>query len=670
MNRLGGESSAYLRQHQDNPVDWYPWGEEAFAKARAEDKPVLLSVGYSACHWCHVMAHESFENEAIARVMNEHFVSVKVDREERPDVDHIYMQAVQSMTGHGGWPMTVFLAPDGVPFCGGTYFPPVERHGLPAFPRLLGSIAEAWKSRRAEVLESGRTLVAQLNQADGLRGSARRLTDEVLASASRTLAQEFDERDGGLGRAPKFPQPMVWEFLLRSWKRSGSERARKMVTTTLTRMARGGIYDQLGGGFHRYSVDGQWLVPHFEKMLYDQGQLARLYLHAYAAFGDAEYRRICEETLDYLLREMTDPGGGFYSAQDADSEGEEGRFFVWAADEVREVLGPADAAPAIAYWGLDRGPNFEGRNILYVAGEPDLARIESARARLFAARDRRVHPGRDEKVLAGWNGLACRAFAEAGRALGRPDYLAAAVRNAGFILGAMQRDGWLLRSWAGGRARIKGYLEDYAMVAAALLDVYEATFDRAWLDEAKRLGDEILRLFWDESKDGFFDTSADHDPLVVRPRNLFDSAVPCGSSTAVEALLRLAVFTGEERYETIAARALRPMADLMVRHPSGFGWFLCALDFQIGPVVEVALIAPETGDGASALAAEVFGRYLPNRAVAGARAGDREAARGIPLLENRPLVDGRATAYVCRRFACRKPATSPEELAQQLSEGV
>ena len=670
MNRLGHESSAYLLQHKDNPVDWYPWGEEAFARARAEDKPILLSVGYSACHWCHVMEHESFENDEIARLMNAHFVCVKVDREERPDVDQIYMQAVQSMTGHGGWPMTVFLTPEGVPFYGGTYYPPTDRHGLPGFPRVLQGIVEAWGGRRGDVIQSGRALVEQMSQTDRLRASARILTDDVLADAFSTLSREFDDRDGGFGHAPKFPQPMVWEFVLRWWKRSGSERAQTMVRRTLTHMARGGIYDQLGGGFHRYSVDGQWLVPHFEKMLYDNGQLASLSLHAWAAFGDAENRRVCEETLDYLLREMTDPEGGFYSAQDADSEGEEGKFFVWTADEIRAVLTPAEARAALAYWGVDAGPNFEGKSILHVPGEPDPDRMEAIRGKLFAAREERVHPGRDEKVLAGWNGLACRAFAEAGRALGRVDYVAAATKNAEFVLGAMRRDGWLLRSWAGGRAKIRGYLEDYALVAAALLDLYEATFERRWIDEARWCGDEILRLFWDEELEGFFDTSREHEALVVRPRNLFDNAVPSGGSVAVETLLRLAVFTGEERYETMAARALRPIADLMGRHPSGFGRWLSALDFHIGPVVEVALLAPEAGDGVALLAAEVFKRYLPNRTIVGAKAGDADAARGIPLLERRGLVDGRATAYVCRKFSCRQPTTSPEELAHQITEGV
>jgi uncharacterized protein YyaL (SSP411 family) len=547
-NRLAQETSPYLLQHAHNPVDWFPWGDEAFARARAEDKPVLLSVGYSACHWCHVMERESFENADIAALMNRHFVSVKVDREERPDVDQIYMQAVQSMTGHGGWPMTVFLTPDGVPFYGGTYFPPTDRHGLPGFPRLLEGLADAWRNRRPEVVQSTKQITEQLNQADRLRRSAQLLGDDVLFSAFHGMSGQFDERLGGLGGAPKFPQPMNWEFVLRFWKRSGNDRAREMVTRTLTTMARGGIYDQLGGGFHRYSVDAEWLVPHFEKMLYDNAQLASLYLHAWLAFGDPEYRRIVEETLDYVLREMTDPSGGFYSAQDADSEGVEGKFFVWTPDEIRAALPPAEAEDALSYWGLDRGSNFEGHNILWVPGEPDAASVANARRVLHDVREGRIHPGRDDKVLAAWNGLMCRAFAEAGQALGRADYVAAAARNADFILREMRRDGRLLRTWKAGQAKLLGYLEDYSMVAAALLDVYEATYERRWLDEARVLADDMLRLFWDEDVEGFYDTGTDHERLIVRPRNLYDNAVPCGSSVAVETLLRLAVLTGEGRY--------------------------------------------------------------------------------------------------------------------------
>ena len=664
-NRLAGESSPYLRQHADNPVDWYPWGEEAFARARAEDKPILLSVGYSACHWCHVMERESFEDPEIARLMNEHFVNVKVDREERPDVDQIYMQAVQALTGRGGWPMTVFLTPEGEPFYGGTYFPPAPRHGLPGFPQVLRAVAEAWRHRRGEVLVSSRRLAAELGRGERVRAGGRLLTDDILAGAFEALAAQFDEIHGGTVGAPKFPQPMIWEFALRYWKRTGREQARTMVRTTLTRMARGGIYDQLGGGFHRYSVDERWLVPHFEKMLYDNAQLASLYLHGWLAFGEPEYRRVAEETLDYLLREMRDPAGGFYSAQDADSEGEEGRFFLWTPAAVQAVLGP-DADLALAYWGLDRGPNFEGRNVLWVPGEPDPGRITPLRRRLFEARERRVRPARDDKVLTAWTGLAARAFAEAGRALGRADYLGAARAAADFVLSALvEGDGRLLRSWKDGRARLKGYLEDYAMAAAALVELYEATFERRWLDAARRLADDLLRLFWDDAVDGFYDTGTDHERLIVRPRNLFDNAVPSGSSTAIETLLRLAVLTGERAYEARAVTALRAVADLMARYPTGFGRFLCAHDFHLGPVTEVALVVPP-GSDPEPLLREVFGRYLPNRVVAGARDGDRAAATGIPLLEGRRAVDGQPTAFVCRNYACDLPTTDAAALGRQL----
>src|SRR5262245_355955 len=672
-NRLARETSPYLLQHAHNPVDWYPWGDEAFARARAEDKPLLLSVGYSACHWCHVMERESFEDPAIADVMNRHFVNVKVDREERPDVDHIYMQAVQSLTGRGGWPMTVFLAPDGRPFYGGTYFPPTDRHGLPGFPRLLEAIADAWRNRRGEVQEAGKQIAEHLGQAERLRGSVQLLTDDILFSAFQSLSGQFDDAEGGLGGAPKFPQPMIWDFALRMWKRTGDPRARQMVTTTLTRMARGGMYDQLGGGFARYSVDDRWLVPHFEKMLYDNAQLASLYLDGWLAFGDPEYRRIAEETLDYVLREMTDPAGGFYSAQDADSEGDEGKFVVWTAEELRSLLPAPQADEALHYWGVDRGPNFEGQNILFVAGDPAPERIAPARRRLFEARERRVHPGRDDKVLAAWNGLACRALADAGRALGRADYVAAAVRNAEFILTAMRQSGRLLRTWKagsdGGQAKLSAYLEDHAMVAMALLAVYEATFERRWLDEARGLAEAMLSLFWDEALEGFYDTGVDHESLIVRPRNLQDNAVPCGSSVAIEVLLRLAVLLGAQRYEATALKALRPMADLMSRYGAGFGRFLCALDFHLGPVVEVALVAPGRGQW-SPLREEVFGRYLPNRAVVGAIAGDAGAAAGIPLLEDRRPVDGQPTAYVCRNYSCELPTADPAALGRQLERSA
>ena len=611
------------------------------------------------------MERESFENADTAAVMNRHFVSIKVDREERPDVDHIYMQAVQTMTGQGGWPMTVFLTPDGTPFYGGTYFPPADRHGLPGFPRLLQALAEAWTNRRADVLDNGRQLAGSLGQESRLRAAGTPLGDEILFSAFQGVSAQFDEEHGGLGGAPKFPQPMIWEFVLRFARRSDNPYARRMVHTTLVKMARGGMYDQLGGGFARYSVDPLWLVPHFEKMLYDNAQLASLYLHAWQAFADPECRRIAEETLDYVLREMTDPAGGFYSAQDADSEGHEGKFFVWTADEIRAVLG-ADAGAAMAYWGVDRGSNFEGKSILWVPGEPDPARAAGWRRTLFEARERRVKPGRDDKVLGAWNGLMARAFAEAGRALGRADYLAAARRNAEFVLDSMRVNGRLLRTWKAGQAKLKGYLEDYAMVAAALLELYAATFDRLWLDEARGLADDILRLFWDEGIGGFFDTGADHERLIVRPRNLYDNAVPCGSSVAVEVLLRLAALTGEERYERHALSALRPIADLMSRHPTAFGRFLCALDFHLGPRVEIALVAPTKIEETAPLAEEVFGRWLPNLVAAGMVSGHREGPAGVPLLEGRAAIDGKATAYVCRNYACELPVTDRAALAKQL----
>jgi len=683
-NRLATETSPYLLQHAYNPVDWYPWGTDAFDHARREDKPILLSVGYSACHWCHVMERESFENDEIAALMNRLFVSIKVDREERPDVDQIYMQAVQSMTGRGGWPMTVFMTPDGVPFYGGTYFPPVDRHGMPAFPRLLQSIADAYHGRRGEVLEAGRQLVETMGQSERLSRSASLLSRDVVTRAYLGLAGEFDERDGGLGQAPKFPQPMTWEAILRVWKRTGDARALEMLRRTLTRMARGGIYDQLGGGFHRYSVDAQWLVPHFEKMLYDNAQLASLYLHGWLATNDSEYRLIVEETLDYVRREMTHPAGGFYSAQDADSEGAEGKFFVWSPDEIRAAVGdPALARVALAYWGVDDGPNFEGHSILFVPRDPAtvaeslgltqdamMASLARARQVLHAAREKRVHPGLDDKVLASWNGLMLAAFAEAAAVLGRTDYLAAAVHNAEFLASQMVRDGRLRRSWKDGQARITGYLEDHAMVGAGLLALYEATFDRKWLDESRRLAEEALRLFWSEEREAFFDTGHDQETLVVRPRNLFDNAVPSGTSVTIEWLLRLAVVLGEERYEAVALKALRPMADLMQRYPSGFGRYLSALDFHLGPVAEVALVWPPGEErGVAPLLDTVFGRYQPNRVVVGAAEG-APGAGGLPLLAERGTVNGRPTAYVCRHYVCQLPVTEPEALAGQLDAGV
>ena len=682
-NRLRDETSPYLLQHAYNPVDWYPWGPEALELARREDKPILLSVGYSACHWCHVMERESFEDESTAALMNEHYVCIKVDREERPDIDAIYMEAVQALTQHGGWPMTVFLLPDGTPFYGGTYFPPVRRHGMPAFKEVLLSVSDAYRSRREDVDQSAGQLRSFLQQRPELTGGGRdRLTEHVLQQAERAFAGSFDATHGGFGRAPKFPQPMGLEALLRAWLRSQNPQSLKMVSTTLDKMAQGGMYDQLGGGFHRYSVDERWLVPHFEKMLYDNSQLARTYLHGWLATGNAFYRRICEETLDYVLREMTSPDGGFYSTQDADSEGEEGKFFVWSPTEVRELLGEEDARIFSAYFDVTERGNFEGHNILHTPRYPDVVahtlgiteeRLQEVIARgkqvLFEAREHRVKPGRDEKILTSWNGLMLRAFAEAAAAFDRDDYRAAAVKNAEFVLDKLGTgEGRLLRSYKDGQAKFNAYLEDYSFYAAGLISLYEATFDLRWFEEARRLVDTMIAQFADEEGGGFFDTSADHESLVTRPKDLYDNATPSGNSVAVETLLRLAELTGEGSYRDRAERVLGSLAGPMGQHPTAFGHLLCALDFHVGPVKEVALVGDPADGATRELVQATFSRFLPNKVVALRPAGDSgaRAEQLIPLLAERPQQGGRPTAYVCQQFACQLPVTGPAALAQQL----
>ena len=569
-NRLAGETSPYLLQHKDNPVDWYPWGPDAMAAAALLDKPILLSVGYSACHWCHVMERESFENSQIAAMMNQLFVNIKVDREERPDVDSVYMAAVQAMTGHGGWPMTVFLTPEGRPFYGGTYFPPEDRGGLPSFPRVLHSVADAFRTRRGDILGNSSRVIGAIQAQSAPRRGEGPLDHELLDHASLVVISDADRRNGGFGLQPKFPQPMVHEFLLRYWKQTNSADGLGVVKTTLEKMARGGIFDQIGGGFHRYSTDSVWLAPHFEKMLYDNALLAVLYLHGWQATGEPLFRQVVEKTLDYVLREMTHPSGGFYSAQDADSEGEEGKFFVWLPLEIEQVLGPDLGRVAREYWGVSREGNWEGKNILNV-GRPDdevagilgltteelHEKLREAADRLYRERSKRVHPGLDDKVLTGWNGLMMKAFAECGAHLNRPDWIAAAEANAEFILENLVVDGRLLRSWRDGSAKIFGYLEDYAFLVDGLISLYEATFDRRWLDEARFFGDRIPELFRDDGDEALYDTGSDHDRLIVRPRDLFDNAVPCGNSGAVMALLRLGLHTGDSKYQEIATSALK-----------------------------------------------------------------------------------------------------------------
>ena len=699
-NRLTNETSPYLLQHANNPVDWYPWGQEALDRAKEEDKPILLSIGYSACHWCHVMERESFENQDIAGLMNQHFVSIKVDREERPDLDAIYMEAVQMLTGSGGWPMTVFLTPDGKPFHAGTYFPPVDHGNMPGFPRVLTSVAQAYESNRGEIQRVTQQLAGQMGRSRQVNKGTSPLTADILHQAYSSLATSFDYQNGGTGTAPKFPQPMTLELLLRYYHAGYNPRALEMVELTLDKMAYGGIYDQIGGGFHRYSTDAFWLVPHFEKMLYDNALLARLYLHAYLATDRPLYARITQETLDYVLREMTDSQGGFYSAQDADSEGEEGKFFVWTPDEINAVLGE-EADLLAGFFGVTQAGNFEGKNILNVPQDAAIfaehhgmdldrlsANIEGGKKALREVREHRVHPLLDDKVLASWNGLMLRSFAEAAVALGRPDYLEAAVNNANFLLAHMKPGGRLLRTYRQGQAKLLGYLEDYAFVADGLLALYEATFDRRWLEEATALVDSMIALFWDEGAGGFYDTGSDHESLVVRPRDIFDNAQPCGGSVASEVLLHLALITGNQDYSTKGVTPLRSMHELMAKAPAGTGHWLAALDFYVSSTKEIAIVGPREDPATQKLLDTVFSRFLPNKVVVGAEVGQpafsdaispqlplNKGGQGVisthselPLLLDRGMVDGRPTAYVCRNYVCQLPVTDPEALAAQLAE--
>ena len=679
-NRLANETSPYLLQHKENPVDWYPWGEEALLRAREEDKPVLLSVGYSACHWCHVMERESFEDEETARMMNEHFVNIKVDREERPDIDSIYMAAVQALTRHGGWPMTVFLTPDGAPFYGGTYFPPVPSRGMPSFQQLLLGVAEAYENRREEVLQSATSVRDFLRASTAAAMPQAEATGaELLDRAASALLSQLDRRFGGFGAAPKFPQAMNLEVLLRHHHRTGDRSALDGVQLTLRSMANGGIYDQLGGGFARYSVDAYWLVPHFEKMLYDNALLSRLYLETYQATKDAFYRRIAEETLDYVLRDMTSEEGGFYSAEDADSEGVEGKFYVWTPGELQTLLDPDEADLAVRYWDVTQRGNFEGKNILHVPLPPEAVaeefglspeglrkRIMEIRNKLFVARERRVRPGRDEKILAAWNGLMLRSLALAARVTGREDYLEAAVRNATFIVEKMKGGGRIHRSYKDGRARFNGYLEDYAMVAHGLIALYEATFEARWLVEADALMEAVSELFWDEEMRAFFDTPADHEALVTRPRDIYDNAAPSGTSVATDVLLGLSLFLDRADYRQRAEDILGELAGGMEKIPGAFGRLLCALDFATAQPREIAIVGDQAAADTEALLDTVFSTYLPNKVVAGRDPDDDEAGGLIPLLEGRTARENKATAYVCVGYSCQTPTADPEELTRQL----
>jgi len=675
-NRLSKESSPYLRQHAHNPVDWYPWGDEAFARARAENKPILLSVGYSACHWCHVMERESFENPAIAALMNEHFVNIKVDREERPDVDHIYMSAVQLLTGRGGWPMTVFLTPEGKPFWGGTYFPPEDRHGMPGFKRVLLGLARAYQEKPEDVQRTVGQLMDAMSQAEGGPGSSQVVDAAFLAAAAEALAKGFDATHGGIGQAPKFPNAAVFELFLRLHHSGGGVRYLDMTLHTLRQMANGGIYDQLGGGFHRYSVDERWLVPHFEKMLYDNAQLAPLYLAAYQITSDPFFARIAGETLDYVLREMRSPQGGFFSTQDADSEGEEGKFFVWDKAEVHHLLGDDLAEIVCRYWDITEAGNFEGHNILHPVLERealarlvgrDLAAIDSlladAREKLFRAREQRTKPGLDDKILTAWNGLMISAFARGGEVLGEARYRDAALQGIEFIAREMLHGDRLLSTYKDGRARLNGYLDDYAFYVAALLDVFELVQDRSLLDRAVALMDATITHFWDDTSAGFFFTSDDHEELIVRSKPSFDGSIPSGNSVAVRNLLRLHAYTERGDYLDRAEATLRLYAGNMQQQPFGFANLYGSADLYVRQPREIVIVAH--ADDAAGLLAPLRRTYLPNRTLF---VVDPAAPAPLPeLLQGKGQQKGKPTAYVCHRHTCSAPVTTWEKLAPLLT---
>jgi uncharacterized protein len=651
-NRLAQETSPYLRQHAENPVDWYAWSPEAFERARREDKPILLSIGYAACHWCHVMAHESFENPDTAAIMNEQFVNIKVDREERPDVDGIYMQAVQAMTGHGGWPMTMFLNPAGEPFYGGTYFPPRDRHGLPAFTRVLRSVADAYHTKRESLEQSTRRLRALYDAVGAAAEATGSLSPATLDRAYRSIAERYDTVHGGFEGAPKFPMAMVLDFVLR--------RDQTIALESFRHMARGGIYDQLGGGFHRYAVDAIWLVPHFEKMLYDNALLARLGVHLWQKTRDAEVKTATERTLDWVARDMTDPSGGFYASLDADSDGGEGIFYVWTVAEMDAVLGP-DSAAVKAYYGVTASGNFEGANILHVAGSPPPF-LDRARAKLLDARAKRARPARDEKILASWNGLMLRALTEAARAFGRADYHAQAVANGEFLARVMMRpDGRVMRSHAFGVTKIDGFLEDHAAVALGFIGLYELTFDPRWLERARTIAGAIDEQFWDEQQRMFFDTARDADPLIVRPRDITDNAVPSGTSLTAALYLHLADLTDDAALRERAEWVLSTLAEPMATHAPAFGYLLGVADSVVSGALQVALAGDPSDAGFRALDAVVASTYAPSLVLAGGK------AEGVRLLDDRRAIDGRATAYVCRGFVCDRPVTEPKDLVSQLT---
>ena len=673
-NRLIDQTSPYLLQHAHNPVDWHPWGPEALDKARALDRPIFLSIGYAACHWCHVMERESFENPEIASLMNELFVSIKVDREERPDLDDVYMAAVQAMTGSGGWPMSVFLTPDLRPFFGGTYFPPEDRHGMAGFPRVLASVADAYRTRRDDVEQQAGILAshlqAQLAAPAGGVDPGRRELD----AATARLASTFDDARGGFGGAPKFPPPMALEFLLRSWRRSGDPTTLAMVTRTLDAMADGGIHDQLGGGFARYSTDAEWLVPHFEKMLYDNALLAHAYLEGFRATGNGRYADVARSTLDFMLAELLTPDGGFASALDADSEGVEGRFYAWSHDDFIAVLADAsiadeDRRALAAHWGVTDEGNWEGTNVLHRAGtaeaSPEL--VSRGRAALLAARSRRTRPARDDKQLAAWNGLALRALGHAALVLDEPRYAGAARALVAFVEDQLLREGdRLWRTARDGRAHTPAFAEDYLALADGLLAAHAALGEPGPLLLARRLVETALRGFWDLDAGTFVDTSSEHDRTVAQPRGLVDNATPSANSIGTDVLQRLALLTGDETLARRASSIIRAVAPALERQPSAFGRMLCAADRLLGEQIDVVVAGDPRSNEAGALRAAAAAAYAPDLVLTSVAEGDPHV--GWPLYHGKVTPDGRVAAFACRGHACHEPTSDPLRLAEQVQE--
>jgi len=680
-NRLAQETSPYLLQHAGNPVDWYPWGPEALARASSEDKPIFLSIGYSACHWCHVMEHESFENPQLAAILNAEFVPIKVDREERPDLDQVYMNAVQMITGRGGWPMSMFLTPDLRPFFGGTYWPPTRKMGMPGFDEILTAVSDAWKNRRAELTSQADQLTLRLGALGDLPAGDATLDRAPLQAAGETLARLFDATNGGFGGAPKFPHPMDLRLLLRLWRQSGRQNLLDMATQTLDKMAAGGIYDQLGGGFHRYSVDERWLVPHFEKMLYDNALLTVAYLEAFQATGAPRYERVVRETLDYVLREMCDPAGGFRSTQDADSEGVEGKFYVWTPTEIEQILGPAAAKTFCYVYDVSPEGNFEEQSILNLPKTLDqcaqilhrepaelAAELAEGRVKLLAARSQRVWPGLDDKVLVSWNGLMIAAMAQAGSVLGEPRYVEQAARASQFILDEMRgHDGRLLHTYRLGQARFDAYLDDYACLVDALVTLYEATFDERWIQDAVSLADIVLAHFRDTERGGFFYTADDHEELVARPKDIQDSSVPSGSAMAATMLLRLGRLCGRADYLDAAIETVRAFVPMMQEYPTATGQMLLALDFHLGPTPELAILA---GDDAatSAVLADLRRRFWPNKVVALRQDPAVGGAELAPMFEGKQAASPGPTLYACEHFTCQEAIAGEAEIIARWHE--